>query len=182
MSGGEDPPPLSHIEEFYADFNTVCSLTTSGERGRLVPCLETYRLPEDLDTERLREVFRLMKRVSQRIHVVDPEMLAPKHRSWDPVKQLFRAQFFEIKGLRNTGNGAAVTVATHVLEPEKVLRFIQEYEDPPQGWEFPSMAELLNRVGSGVTRSQEIHIWQVKGGRWVKLDSHFTFLDIKRRP
>lgn len=181
LNGWEDPPPLSHIEEFYSDYNFVCSLTTSGERTRLAACLKTHRLPEDLDTERLREVFRRMQRVSERIHVVDPEMLAPQDRSWDPLKQLFRSELFDVKSMRTTKDGVAVTLATHAVEPQEVLRFIQDYEDPPEGWEYPSQNELLNRMARGNIRTREIHLWQVKGGRWMKLDSHFTFLDRKIR-
>jgi len=182
MNAREDPPPLSHIEEFYSDYNFVSSLTTSGERTRLAAGLKTNTLPKGMDSERLREVFMRMVRVSQRIHVIDPEMLAPQYRSWDPLKQFFRSEFFNVKSMRTTKDGVAVTVATHAVEPQEVLRFIQEYEHPPEGWKFPPMNELLSRVGQGVIRSQEIHLWQVMFDRWMKLDSHFTFLNEKRLP
>ncbi|MGB2907192.1 MAG: hypothetical protein WBB73_08820 [Candidatus Aminicenantaceae bacterium] len=182
MNAREDSPPLSHIEEFYSDYNFVSSLTTSGERIRLAAGLKTYTLPKGMDSERLREVFKRMIRVSQRIHVVDPGMLAPQERSWDPLKQLFRSEFFDVKSMRTSKDSVAVTVTTHAVEPEQVMRFIQEYENPPKGWEFPPMNQLLSRVGQEVIRSQEIHLWQAKFGHWMKLDSHFTFLNEKRLP
>jgi hypothetical protein len=182
MNTREDSPPLSHIEEFYSDTNFISSLTTIGERTSLASGLKTYTLPEDMDSERLREVFKRMIRVSQRIHVVDPGMLAPQERSWDPLKQLFRSEYFDVKSMQTTKDGVAVTVTTHAVEPEQVLRFIQEYENPPKGWKFPPMNELLRRVGQEVIRTREIHLWQVKGGRWMKIDSHFTYLNEKRLP
>lgn len=176
-----DLPPLSQIEEFYSDYNFICSLTTIGERTSLAAGLKTYTLPKDIDSPRLREVFERMIRVSQRVHVVDLEMLAPRDRSWDPMKQLFRSEFFDVVSMRNTKDGVAVTIATHVIEPQEVLRFIQDYEDPPEGWRYPSQDELLNRLARVNIRTREIHLWQVKSGRWMKLDSHFTFLDLKKR-
>ncbi len=181
MQTEEDPPPLTQIEDFYSDYNFVSSLTTIGERTSLAAGLKTYTLPEDMDSKRLREVFQRMIRVSQRIHVVDRGMLHPRDRSWDPLKQLFRAQFFDVQTMRTTKDGVAVSVTTHAVEPQEVLRFIQVYEDPPEGWKHPSEEELLARLGRGNIRSREIHLWQVKGGRWMKLDSHFTYLDQKKR-
>ena len=181
LNGGEDPPPLSQIEEFYSDYNFISSLTTIGERTSLAAGLKKYTLPKDMDSRRFREVFERMIRVSQRVHVVDPEMLAPQDRSWDPMKQLFRSEFFDVMSMRTTKDGVAVTVATHAVEPQEVLRFIQDYEDPPEGWRYPSHDELLNRLARVNIRTREIHLWQVKGGRWMKLDSHFTFLDLKKR-
>jgi len=181
MQTTEDPPPLSQIEEFYSDYNFISSLTTIGERASLAAGLKTYTFPDEMDGERLREVFKRMIRVSQRVHVVDPEMLAPQDRSWDPLQRLFRSEFFDVKGMRTTKDGVAVTVATHAVEPQEVLHFIQDYEDPPEGWEYPDADELLKRLARGNVRSKEIHLWQTKGGRWMKLDSHFTYLDEKKR-
>jgi hypothetical protein len=181
LNAGEDPPPLSQIEEFYSDYNFISSLTSIGERTSLAAGLKTYTLPKDMDSRRFREVFERMIRVSQRVHVVDPEMLAPQDRSWDPMKQLFRSEFFDVMSMRTTKDGVAVTIATHAVEPQEVLRFIQDYEDPPEGWRYPSQDELLNRLARVNIRTREIHLWQVKGGRWMKLDSHFTYLDLKKR-
>ena len=181
LNGWEDPPPLSQIEAFYSDYNFISSLTTIGERTSLAAGLKTYTLPKDMDSPRHREVFERMIRVSQRVHVVDPEMLAPQDRSWDPMEQLFRSEFFDVMSMRTTKDGVAVTIATHAVEPQEVLRFIQDYEDPPEGWRYPSQDELLSRLARVNIRTREIHLWQVKGGRWMKLDSHFTFLDLKKR-
>jgi hypothetical protein len=172
---------IQQIDQFYEDLNFIGSLTTKAERARLAGFLARPHFEPDLKNERQRKVFERMLRVRERVMVVDPEMVkSPADEPWTPWRNLFRTDLVIIKKLRRTAEGAAVDVESYDLSPEPVLRFIREFEQAPDDWALPSVDELLSRLGRGTVRSQEVHVWKKRGGRWLKLDSHFTFLNVKR--
>jgi hypothetical protein len=172
---------VAQVDQFYEDLNFIGSLTTKDERTRLAGYLTRPHTEPVLKNDRQRQVFRRMQRVRDCVLVVDPEMVKnPVKEAWTPLRNLFRTDLVVIKKLRRTTEGAAVDVVSYDLSPEPVLRFIREFEEAPENWAFPSAEELLARLGRGMVRSQEVHLWKKRGGRWMKLDSHFTFLDLKR--
>ena len=178
---GDMTASIRKIDQFYEDLNFIGSLTTKVERSRLAGYLTRPHAEPVLENERQRKVFERMRRVRECVTVVDPEMVKnPAKEAWAPWQHLFRTDLVIIKNLRHTAEGAAVDVVAYDLRPEPILRFIQEYEQAPDDWMFPSAEELLARLGRGIIRSQEVHLWKNRGGRWMKLDSHFTFLDLKR--
>jgi hypothetical protein len=172
---------IRQIDQFYEDLNFIGSLTTKAERTRLAGYLTRPSSGPVLKNERQRQVFQRMQRVRECVLVVDPEMVKnPADAPWTPWRNLFRTDLVIIKRLRRTAEGAAVDVVSYDLSPEPVLHFIQEFEQAQDGWAFPSADELLARLGRGTVRAQEVHVWKKRGERWLKLDSHFTFLNLKR--
>lgn len=173
---------IQEIDQFYADLNFIGSLSTKAERTRLSGYLARPHFTPDLKNERQQRVFERMLRVRERVLVADPEMAKnPAGEAWTPGRNLFRTDLVIIRKLRRTTEGASVEVVSYDLSPEPVLRFIREFEQAPDDWAFPSAEELLARLGRGIIRSQEVHLWKKRGNRWMKLDSHFTFLDGKKR-
>ncbi len=176
----ESGPPLTQIEEFYTDYNFVCCLSTKAERARLAGYLDQDSLPEDMDSQRNKAVFRRMKRILERIYVVDPNMVKAPGGPWTRLEYVFRADQYGVKKIRRTPEGAAVDVEVTTLKPEEILRFIQSYEAAVEREETLPEAVLKSAPGLGGNISKEVHVWHPRQGRWMKLDSHYTFLkDIK---
>jgi hypothetical protein len=176
----KDRPPQSQIEEFYADYNFICFLSTREERARLAAHLDVGDLPPDITNLRMRAVFHRMRRILERIHVLDPEMVKPPRMPWNRLEHLYRADGYEVSQFRLTNDGAAVGVKVYHLEPEEIMHFIQEYEKTNEGDRQPDPGEWLASSGRAAVLTQEIHLWRPVGGKWKKLDSHFTFLEHKK--
>lgn len=174
-------PPVTHIREFYTDYNFVCCMSTKAERARLADFLDQDLLPENIDSHRHQEVFRRMKRILGRIHVVDPEMAITPGGPWARLEFLFRADRYEVKDIRRTDRGAAVDVEVLTLKPEEILRFIKSYDAAAEQDEtLPEMAvNSTNTPNQDAVFTKEVHVWHPRLGRWMKLDSHFTFLKEK---
>ncbi len=170
-------PPQSQIEDFYADYNFICSLSTREERARLAAHLDEGDLPQHITNRRMIEVFHRMRRILEQIHLMDPEMVKPPKRPWNRLEHLFRADAYEVSHLRMTIDGSAVEVKVYTLEPEEVMHFIQEYENTVEGDRKPDPEECLASPGRAAVITQEVHLWRPWGGKWKKLDSHFTFLE-----
>ena len=175
-------PPVTHIREFYTDYNFVCCLSTKAERARLAGYLEQDLLPEDIDSLRHNAVFRRMKRILERINVVDSRMAITPGGPWTRLEFLFRADMYEVKEIRRTSQGAAVDVEILTLKPEEILRFIKRYDAAAEQDEtLPEMAvKNPHTPNQNAVFTKEVHVWHPRQGRWMKLDSHFTFLKEKK--
>lgn len=176
----ESRPPLTQIEDFYTDYNFVCCLSTKAERACLAGYLDQDSLPEEMDSQRNKAVFRRMKRILERVFVVDPDMVKAPGGPWTRLEYVFRADQYGVKEIRRTPEGAAVDVEVATLKPEEILRFIQSFEAAVEREETLPEAVLESVPGPGGNISKEVHVWHPRQGRWMKLDSHYTFLkDIK---
>ncbi len=173
-------PPIKHIREFYVDYNFVCCLSTKAERARLAGYLEQDSLPEDIDSRRHQAVFRSMKRILGRIYVVDPEMAMTPGGPWARLEFLFRADRYDVKDIRRTQQGAAVDVEVMTLKPEEILRFIKGYEAAAEKDEVLPETALESAPGPDAGFTKEVHVWHPRQGRWMKLDSHYTYLIDKK--
>ncbi len=173
-------PPQSQIEEFYADYNFICSLSTRQERARLAAHLDGDDPPPDMTDRRLIEIFHRMRRIQESIHVQDPEMVKPLGKPWRRLEHLFQADGYEVSRLSLTDDGAAVEVRVYHLEPEQVMHFIREFEQTIEAERQPDPEEWLASQGRAADLAKEVHLWKPWRGKWMKLDSHFTFLEHKR--
>jgi len=178
---GEDrTPQFSQIQDFYSDLNFIGSLSTRSERARLTGYLDGTDPDPRLENERLREILRRMRRVCDCILFMDPHMLKSSQKDRPLLQYLFGDDLLEVQKIRRTQEGMAVEVAAYDLDPAPVLHFIREFEEAPEGWRFPPLEKLLAELAGGSARSREVHLWKQKNGRWMKQDSHFTFLDLKK--
>ena len=178
----ESRPPITQIREFYTDYNFVCCLSTKAERARLAGYLDQNSLPEDIDSLRHNAVFQKMKRILEHIFVMDPEMARSPGGPWFRLEYVFRADRYGVKEIRRTQEGAAVDVEVMTLKPEEVLRFIKSYDTAVEKGEASPEAALnsLRSSNKEAVFSKEVHVWHPRQGRWMKLDSHFTFLKDKK--
>jgi hypothetical protein len=176
----ESRPPMTQIREFYTDYNFVCCLSTKAERARLAGYLDQDSLPEDIDSLRHNAVFQRMKRIQGRIFVVDPEMAKAPGEPWKRLEYVFRADRYGVKEIRRIPEGAAVDVEVLTLKPEEILRFIKSYDAAAKADETLPEAAFKSTPNQDAVITKEVHVWHPRQGRWMKLDSHYTFLKDKK--
>jgi hypothetical protein len=163
------PYPLpSEISEFYEDYNFVASFSTPSERDMLIGYFSLEILPEEIRSERLNRVFRLMKKLHSRIARLDPKMmrhLGPRNQY---IKYFFRSELLEIKKVDTSGKKATVEILAYSLEPEFVNRYIQQYAQNQREEDVPSDEERIESVKSQIIPKTEFHVWLFLDGNWMK--------------
>jgi len=165
------------IQVFYRDYNFVCSFTTRSERVQMAACLDDGVLPNELNSQRHQEVFSRMKRLIQKVLILDPKMVIPSGVENNLQKLIFRQELFEVKAFRRSRDSAGVDVFAYTLEPEMVMRYISEYEDN-QGEtdKIPSESQILQESRSRIEQRLETHTWKYMNRRWVKTFNSYLFL------
>lgn len=162
-------PP--EIAEFYEDYNFVASFSTPAERDILIDHFSTDALPDDLCSNRMNRVFRLMKKLYSKITRIDPEMVVHVGPKKSAIKYFFNAELLDIKKVDRSGKKAVVEISSYSLEPEFVSRYIKQYEAVQDGEEeVPSEEERIEFLKNHITPKTEFHIWLYQNGSWSKAE------------
>lgn len=167
--GPNSIPP--EISEFYEDYNFVASFSTPAERDTLIDCFSREILPDDIRSDRMNRVFRLMKKLYSRIARIDPKMVQHVGPKMKYVKYFFHSEFLDVKNIDRSGKKAVVETLAYSVEPEFVNRYIQQYEanqDNEDG--IPSNQDRIESVRNRVMPKTEFHIWLYQDGQWMKAE------------
>ena len=164
----------AQISEFYHDYNYICTFSTQSERKELAKFLDRNYLPDESKSERLAEIFKLMKKVKQRILFNDEYATAPGKASlW---KNVFRPEYYRIRSFDVKGGRAAVGVSAYEIQPADVLRFISRYSDlKSQATDAPALDQMLSELEKIICR-KESHEWVLHAGQWKKRDGHLVYI------
>lgn len=174
LSPSSIPPEIS---EFYEDYNFVASFSTPSERDTLIDCFSQEVLPEDIQTDRMNRVFRLMKKLYSRITRIDPKMVQHVGPRTPYIRYFFHSELLDIKKIDRTSEKAVVEILAYSVEPEFVSRYIQQYEtNQDEEKEVPSEEERIESVKSRIVPKTEFHIWLYQNGRWMKAEHKNIFI------
>jgi len=163
-------PP--QIAEFYEDYNFVASFSTPSEREELIDLFARETLPDDLRSDRMNRVFRMMKELYSRMVRIDPKMVIPVGPRTQYIKYFFLPELLDIKKIDRSGEKAVVEVCAYSVGPEFVNRFISEYEEN-NGEEkkmIPTEDERMGLVKRSVFPRTEFHIWLLQDGKWMRAE------------
>jgi hypothetical protein len=167
----------AEISEFYEDYNFVASFSTSSERETLIDCFSREVLPEDIRTDRLNRVFRLMKKLYSRIARIDPKMVQHVGPRKPYIKYFFHSELLEIKKIDRSDKKAVLEVLTYSVEPEFVNRYIRQYEsNQGDDEEVPTDQERIDSVKSRAIPKTEFHIWLYQDGHWMKAEHKNVYI------
>jgi hypothetical protein len=159
------PPQIS---EFYDSYNFISSFSTGTERKVLIEKYSKYGIPEDMETERLGKVFNQMKKLKERLFVMDSEMVlwvGPTYKFW---RFHFRPVLLDVLSIHVAGDTAVVEVASYNTEPETILRFISSYEESNGDiQEVPSLEERILHAKCS-DPEKVFHRWAFGNGGWKK--------------
>lgn len=165
------------IAEFYEDYNFVASFSTPSERDTLIDCFSQEILPEDIRTDRINRVFRLMKKLYSRIARIDPEMVQHVGPRTSYIKYFFNSELLVIKKIDNSSKKAVVEILAYSVDPEFVNRYIRQYEtNQDEEKKVPSDEERIESVHSRIVPKTEFHIWLFQNGRWVKAENKNVYI------
>ncbi len=165
------------ISEFYDDYNFIASFSTPGERDTLIDCFTSEILPEDIRTNRLNRVFRLMKKLYSRVARIDPEMVQHFGPRRPYIKYFFRSELLDVQKIDESGKKAVVEVRSYSVEPEFVHRYIQQYEANPNDEEkVPTVEDYIKSLKSRIHPNTEFHIWLFQDGRWMIAEHKNIFI------
>ena len=168
------PPEIS---EFYEDYNFIASFSTPAERDTLIDCFSQEVLPEDVRTDRLNRVFRLMKKLYSRIARIDPEMVQHVGTRKPYIKYFFHSELLDIKKIDRSGKKAVVEILAYAVEPEFVNRYIQQYEkNQDEEEKVPSDEQRIESAQNGVMPRTEFHIWLYQNGDWMKAEHKNVYI------
>jgi len=159
------PPEISG---FYEDYNFVASFSTPSERGLLIEYFSQDVLPDEIRSDRLSRVFRLMKKTYSRITRIDPKMVQHVGPRKQYIKYFFRSELLEIKKIQTSAKKATVEILAYSVEPEFVNRYIQQYDQDQEEIRIPSDEELLESAKNQIIPKTEFHIWLHLDGNWMK--------------
>ena len=174
LSPSSIPPEIS---EFYEDYNFVASFSTPSERDTLIDCFSQDVLPEDIRTDRMNRVFRLMKKLYSRIARIDPKMVLYVGPRTPYIRYFFHSELLDIKKIDRSDKKAAVEVLAYSVEPEFVSRYIQQYEtNQDEEEKVPSDEERIESVKSRIMPKTEFHIWLYQNGHWMKAEHKNVYI------
>jgi hypothetical protein len=165
------------ISEFYEDYNFVASFSTPSERDMLIECFSKEVLPEDIQSDRMNRVFRLMKKLYSQIMRIDPKMVQHVGPRKPHIKYFFKAELLDIQKMDRSGKKAVVEVLAYSVEPEFVSRYIRHIEtDQDDEEKVPSDEDRIKTAKSRVLPKTEFHIWRHQNGRWMKADHKNVYI------
>lgn len=174
LSSSSIPPEIS---EFYEDYNFVASFSTPSERDKLIDCFSQDVLPEDIRTDRMNRVFRLMKKLYFRIARIDPKMVQHVGPRTPYIRYFFHSELLYIKKIDRSSQKAAVEILAYSIEPEFVSRYIQQYEtNQDEEKRVPSDEERIESVKSRIVPKTEFHIWLYQNGLWMKAEHKNVYI------
>lgn len=161
----------AEIAEYYEDYNFVTSFSTPAERDTLIDCFSEKVLPEDIRSERMNRVFRLMRKLYFQTARIDPKMV----QRWGPrepyIKYSFHPELLDVKKIDRTGKKAVVEILVYSVGPGFVERYIRIYEgNQDEEKKVPTLEERIESAQSGVAPKTEFHIWMNHQGRWMKAE------------
>lgn len=167
----------TQIAEFYEDYNFVASFSTPTEREEIIDNLEREVLPEDIKSERVNQVFRMMKKLCSRIIRIDPKMVIYHGPRRAYIKYFFNSELLEARKIKGSHKKAVVEVMAYSVEPEFVNRFIEQFdENAGKEDKIPSDEERMKTVKSKIIPKTEFHIWYFQDGAWMKAEHKNIYL------
>jgi hypothetical protein len=167
------------ITAFYDDYNFISSFSTAVERKRLIGCLGESKIPKDLKCQRLEDVLRRMKKLRQTMLVNDSEMVRWKGTTGSFFGFHFRPVLFIVGDVQLFEEKALVEVRSFELEPDWILRFIEEYDSHALDNDKMNALEERAKMADTAAPCLEIHRWNCQNGKWLKSASDSFFLDGK---
>lgn len=172
LFGGLYPSSIPpEISEYYEDYNFIATFSTPSERDMLIDCFSEDALPEDIRTDRMNRIFRLMKRLYARIARIDPKMVQHVGPRKPYIKYFFHSELLDIKKIERSGKKAVVEILAYSVEPEFVSRYIQQYEASQDAEEkVPPVEERIESIQSRVIPKTEFHVWLYQNGSWMKAE------------
>lgn len=174
----QNPPsaPLD-ISEFYEDYNFVASFSTPSERDTLIDCFSQEVLPEDIRSDRMNRVFRLMKKLYSHIARIDPKMVQHVGPRTSFIKYFFRSELLDVKKIDKSSKKAVVEILAYSVDPEFVSRYIRQYEtNQDEEKKVPSDEVRIKSVQSRIVPKTEFHIWLYQNGRWLKAENKNVYI------
>lgn len=172
--------PLSvplEISEFYEDYNFVTSFSTPSERDTLIDCFSQEALPEDIRTDRMNRVFRLMKKLYSQIARIDPRMVQHLGSRKPYIKYFFNAELLDIKKIDRSNKKAVVEILAYSIEPEFVNKYIGQYETNQDDEErVPSDEERIASMKNRIIPRTEFHIWLYQNGGWMRAEHKNVYI------
>lgn len=174
LSPSSVPPRIS---EFYEDYNFVASFSTLSERDTLIDCFSHDILPEDIRTDRMNRVFRLMKKLYSNIARIDPEMVQFVGPRKQFIKFFFHPELLEIKKIDQSSKKAVVEIQAYSVGPEFVNRYIQQFEsNQDEEKKVASDEERIESIKGLIVPRTEFHIWLYQNGRWMKAEHKNVYI------
>ena len=165
------------ISEFYEDYNFVASFSTPSERDTLIDCFSHDILPEDIRTDRMNRVFRLMKKLYSNIARIDPEMVQFVGPRKQFIKYFFHPELLEIKKVDQSSKKAVVKIQAYSVGPEFVNRYIQQFEsNQDEGKKVAPDEERIESIKGLIVPRTEFHIWLYQNGRWMKAEHKNVYI------
>jgi hypothetical protein len=165
------------ISAFYEDYNFISAYSTTSERKQLVGCMEKAKIPHDLKSQRLKHVLSRMKKLRQKLYINDSEMVLRDGTIGDFFGFHFRPVLFEIGGVQLFQKKALIEVRSYALEPDMILRFIDEYDHYAKANDKSSSLEERIKMANNSAPGLEMHRWSRQNGKWMKSVCDFFFLD-----
>jgi hypothetical protein len=160
---------LPEISKFYEDYNFVASFSTPSERDTLIDCFSRDILPEDIRTDRMNRVFRLMKKLYTNIARIDPEMIMGPRTMF--IKYFFHPELMEIKKIEQSSEKAVVEIQAYSVDPEFVNRYIQQFEsNQDEEKKVTPDEERIESIKGRIVPRTEFHIWLFQNGKWMKTE------------
>ena len=174
LSPSSIPPRIS---EFYQNYNFVASFSTPSERDTLIDCFSQDILPEDIRTDRMNRVFRLMKILYSSIARIDPKMVQYVGSRTPYIRYFFHSELLEIKKIDQSSEKAVVEILAYSVGPEFVSRYIQQFEsNQDEEKKVPSDEERIESVKSRIVPRTEFHIWLFQNGQWMKAEHKNVYI------
>lgn len=159
------------IAEFYEDYNFVASFSTPSEREELIGLFARETLPDDMGSDRMSRVFRMMKELYSRMVRIDPKMVIPIGPSSQYIKYFFLPELLDVRKVDRSDKKAVVEVCAYSVGPEFVNRFISEYEkNGGEEEKLPPDDERMDLVKKRVFPRTEFHIWFLQDGKWMRAE------------
>ena len=174
----QNPPSVPlEITEFYEDYNFVATFSTPCERDTLIDCFSQKVLPEEIRTDRMNRVFRLMKKLFSQIARIDPKMVQHVGPRTPYIKYFFHTELLDIRKIDKSNKKAVVEILAYMVEPEFVSRYIQQYEtNQDKEKKVPSDEDRIESIQSRIAPKTEFHIWLYQNGRWMKAEHKNVYI------
>ncbi len=167
----------TEISEFYEDYNFVASFSTPSERDALIDCFSQDILPEDIRTDRMNRVFRLMKKLYSNIARIDPEMVMSVGPRTPYIRYFFHPELLEIKEIDQSNKKAVVEIHAYSVGPEFVNRYIQQFEsNQDEEKKVTPDEERIESIKGLIVPRTEFHIWLYQSGRWMKAEHKNVYI------
>ncbi len=163
ISLAQQEPLPGGIKDFYENYNFVSTASTPSEREFLTGIENMEDLPEEMDTERIKNVKKALDRLGE--FMQEDQFNMPNGleiRNNIDVSQ----EFFNMTQWKQAGEKFYVRTEVYTFDEEENVRFVEAYQDRegPDPNQEPPPIDMDNMKLS----RQEIHEWKKQTDEWKK--------------